>query len=107
MANKCENCPRNCCFDFKIAKELIDPKGLEKELAEFSFVKKTQAEIILDPQGYERMVGVYNCDRFNLEKGDCSDYETKPRPSFCENTGIESTPHSQCLLESKNERKTA
>lgn len=107
MANKCENCPQNCCIDFKIGQELIDPKGLEEELARFSFVKKTRVEISLDPSGNERLIGVYNCQRFSTKDHTCIDYETEPRPSFCKNTGIKSTPNTQCLLKSNNERKTA
>ena len=51
--------------------------------------------------GDERIVGVYNCDRFDLDTGDCRDYETEPRLSFCENAGIRVSPHSKCLLKSK------
>ncbi|MCX6725922.1 MAG: hypothetical protein NT052_01215 [Candidatus Shapirobacteria bacterium] len=108
MANKCENCPQNCCIDFKIAKELIDPKGLEKELANFSFIKRTLSKIILDPHGYDRLVGIYNCGRFKLEDKTCHNYFIEKRPSFCLNTGITSIPHEQCLLKSNlDDRKKA
>jgi len=105
MTNKCENCPRNCCFDFKITTELRDPLGLKRELEKFPFIKRTSSEIVLDPMGYDQMVGVYNCDRFNLNSGKCQDHDIKPRPEFCKNTGGKTIPHEKCLLKSKKDEK--
>lgn len=105
MANKCESCPRNCCFDFKITTELRDSLGLQKELEKFPFIKRTGSEIVLDSWGYERMVGIYNCNRFIINSGKCLDYGIKPRPEFCENTGEKTIPHEKCLLKSKGDEK--
>ncbi len=105
MANRCENCPRNCCFDFKITTELRDPLGLKKELEKFPFIKRTGSEIVLDAMGYDRVVGIYNCDRFNSNSGECSNYGLKPRPKFCKNTGEKTIPHEKCLLKCKSDEK--
>ncbi len=108
MANKCENCPRNCCFDFKITTELRDPLSLEKELKKFPFIKRTSSEIVLDFWGHERIVGIYNCERFDFNSGKCLNYETEQRPEFCKNTGKKNIPHEKCLLKSKkNEKQVA
>ncbi len=101
MLNKCESCPQNCCRDFKITTELTNPAGLKEELLKFPFIKRTASTLLLGPGGHEKIIGIYNCERFDLHTGACQDYETKPRPSFCENTGIKTFPHSQCLLKLK------
>jgi len=100
--NQCEGCPRSCCLNFKITSEIRDPFGLQKELNLFPFIRRTGEELILDPQGHECVVGVYNCDRFDTDKGECRDYGIKPRPIFCETTGIRTSPHGQCLLKSRD-----
>ena len=105
MANKCESCPRNCCFDFKITTEVTNPLALQEKLEEFSFIKRTGSEIILDLWGHERVVGIYNCDRFIISSGECLAHGTKPRPEFCENTGEKTMPHEKCLLKSKEDEK--
>lgn len=99
--NKCEGCPRNCCVDFKITTELANPLGIREELKRFPFIRRTGSNLVLGPGGHERIVGIYSCDRFDLNTGECRDYGVKPRPSFCDNSGVKSFPHSQCLLKSK------
>lgn len=101
MPNKCEGCPRNCCLDFKITTELTEPSSLWQELAHFTFIKKTGTALVYDPSGHERVVGIYNCDRFDSATGECLDYEARQRPSFCQTTGIKVSPHAKCLLKSK------
>lgn len=105
--NQCEACPRSCCLDFKITSEVRDPLGLRKELRQFPFIKQTNRVLILGPQGHECVVGVYNCDRFNAKTGKCRAYGIKPRPGFCETTGIKTSPHEQCLLKLRANGKKA
>jgi hypothetical protein len=105
MVNRCESCPRNCCFDFKITTELRDPLGLKKELEKFPFIKRTGSEIVLDFFGHERMVGIYNCERFDIKSGNCLNYDKESRPEFCKNTGEKTIPHEKCLLKSKEDEK--
>ncbi len=99
--NLCESCSRSCCFDFKITSELNDPINLRKELKAFPFIQRTGQELVLDSLGHEQVVGVYNCDRFDFGQSKCRDYGVKPRPAFCEATGVKTSPHPQCLLKSK------
>lgn len=49
-------------------------------------------------QGRERIVGVYQCDRFDPISQSCRNYDTEPRHDFCKNTGIVNYPHNECLL---------
>jgi len=96
--NKCEGCPRPCCLNFKLTRELTDPVGTARELEKFPYIKKVGEELVLGPDGNERMVGVYRCERFDPETGKCRDYGKIPRPDFCLNTGEKFCPHSECLL---------
>ena len=98
--NKCKGCLKNCCVDFSIGSEVCHPLSVRDELVKFPFIKRTGSRLVRGPGGV-RSVGVYNCDRFNCKTGECRDYETQPRPSFCSKTGEMSVPHSQCLLKSR------
>ena len=101
MANRCEGCPRNCCVDFKLTKELTDPLGVKEELRKFPFIKRTGSSLVIGPSGHERVVGIYNCDRYDPETGECRNHDTEPRPLFCHTTGGKFIPHPRCLLRTK------
>ena len=100
MENPCEGCPRNCCKDFKIAKETTNPAGVKKELESFPYIHRDGSQLIMDPGGHETMVGVYNCDRFDILSGQCIDHDQRERPDFCQKTGNSGKifPHEECLL---------
>ena len=100
--NRCEGCPRNCCLNFKLTREITDPIGTREELKKFPYIVRVGGELILDPDGNERIVGIYRCGRFDPATGKCRGYEEIPRPDFCLNTGEKFYPHSKCLL--KNEK---
>ncbi len=97
MLNLCENCKSNCCLNFRITQEILDPEGLKLYLEKFPFIHKTSEALIL-VHGHERVVNVYNCDRFDLTKKVCKNYSSQERPNFCINTGIIRKPNSSCLL---------
>jgi Fe-S-cluster containining protein len=99
VENKCSGCEHNCCSHFKINKELTDPRGLRIELEQYSYIKRIGSELLMGPGGHERVVGVYSCDRFDKETGECIEYSTRPRPPFCINTGVTSKPSSLCKLQ--------
>lgn len=99
--NKCEECPRSCCVDFGLTQELTNPAKVREQLSRFPFIKRTNTRLTMGPGGHERVVGVYNCDRYSEKTGRCRDYDTQPRPSFCQNTGEKSVPHSRCLLKKR------
>lgn len=103
MENKCAGCPDNCCIDFRITTELVNPVALRENLRQYPYIRKTNRAEVLDPfhPGYIAVVGVYNCDRFVAETRECRDYATQPRPDFCENTGMTSFPHAECLLRAR------
>ena len=83
----CESCPRSCCQDFKLTQEINNPQELQETLKKYPFIRKTGKEIVLDQFGNEKVVGVYNCDRFNEETKTCENYTTEKRPPFCINSG--------------------
>lgn len=56
MENKCAECQKNCCIDFKIIMEIFDPEGLIEILKKYPFVHKTDLDVIRY-QGRERVVG--------------------------------------------------
>jgi len=95
--NPCLGCSRNCCFNFKISTELTNPDELKRKLEKFPFIKRVGSDIVMF-QGRERIVGVYQCDRFDPIYQSCRNYDTEPRPDFCKNTGIVNYPHNECLL---------
>lgn len=97
MANSCEQCERNCCRDFSITTEITNPVLLGDTLRRFSFIKRTGSKLAL-VNGKEMVVGVYNCDRFNVETGTCRDYDMQERPNFCKNAGNVNAPQNGCLL---------
>jgi hypothetical protein len=98
--NECESCKRNCCVNFKLTQELTAPQKNEEVLNKYPFIHRTNREIVLF-HGNEKVVGVYNCDRFDIETKKCINYDSEKRPEFCENTGIMSTPNSECILKNK------
>lgn len=98
MENKCIKCERPCCIKFKLTKELTNPRGTREQLNQFPYIKKVGSDVVRGPSGREMMVGVYSCDRFNLTTGNCEDYDLKPRPAFCSNTGELFLPHNECLF---------
>jgi len=79
----------------------VDPVGTARELKKFPYIKRVGSELVLGPEGNERIVSVYRCERFDLKSGTCRDYEEIPRPDFCINTGEKFYPHSECLLKKK------
>ena len=102
MANSCEGCPVNCCVDFKIRSEKFDPNGLEEKLQQFPFIKKVGTELVRGIGRREMVVGVYRCDEFDTQKGECLIYDAE-RPDFCVDTGKvidtqDLRPHSECIL---------
>lgn len=97
--NRCEVCPIKCCIDFKLTEEIKDPQKLATTLKNFPYIHKTGTALILDDRGKERVVGVYNCNRFDRASGTCIGYDTDPRPEFCENTGVTSIPRKECILQ--------
>ena len=96
--NSCEGCPSNCCKDFKVTSELIDPIGFNEILKKYPFIHKTGLDVVLSASGREKVVGVYNCSRFNEETQSCIGYDDIPRPDFCINTGAKVIPHGYCKL---------
>ena len=101
MGNYCETYPRSCCQDFMITTELFDPGKVQQTIEQFPFIKKTGQKLILDPSAHERLVSVYNCQRFDQENGFCLNYQAQERPSFCLNTGDNFLPHGQCLYQNE------
>jgi hypothetical protein len=95
--NTCEGCKNVCCVNFKITTELVNPEALRQELTKFPFIKKTGRDVILKGRK-EVLVGIYNCDRFDKTTKTCIDYSTKPRPIFCINTGVTTSPNESCIL---------
>lgn len=105
--NNCEGCQRNCCMNFKITTELVNPKEGEEELNRFPFIKRVGQTLVLCSDGHEKIVGVYACDRFDIRIKECMEYETQPRPIFCQTTGNVTSPHNKCLLKSKDDHNKA
>jgi len=96
MANNCESCPRNCCFNFQLTRELFDPQHIAQVLKEYPYISKTGVKIIRGLGGRETAVGVYNCARF--DGIGCENYDSRSRLPFCLQTGNNFYPHKDCLL---------
>lgn len=71
-------------------------------LSQFPFIKKTWVDVVLGPDGNEKAVGVYNCERLDKTTGSCLGYGVQERPSFCLTTGEKVAPHKDCLLSKNN-----
>jgi hypothetical protein len=95
--NECLSCPTPCCLNFKIRQEITAPEKVRIILNRYPFIHQTDNTLIY-VYGHERLVGIYNCDRFNKTTNQCQNYHTQERPDFCNNTGIISSPHHNCLL---------
>jgi len=86
-----------CCLDFKIRQEITAPEKVKIILNQYPFIHKTGNTLVY-VYGHERLVGIYNCDRFDKTTNQCLNYNIQERPDFCKNTGIISSPHKNCLL---------
>lgn len=97
MSNLCEGCPLPCCLKFAITDELFDPPRYRQTLAKFPFIHATGSTHVR-VEGETYRVKTHSCDRFDPTTGECNNYTTIPRPSFCERTGNIHKPHPNCLL---------
>jgi len=95
--NECLACPTPCCVNFKIRLELTDSEKVKQLLIKYPFIHKTGVDLTF-VYGHEKIIGIYNCDRFNIETKQCLNYDSEERPEFCINTGIISKPHPDCIL---------
>jgi Fe-S-cluster containining protein len=100
--NQCKTCPKICCIDFRLTQELTFPKETEEQLKKYPFIHCTDLDLIIF-HGHEKMIGIYNCNRFDKETKKCIDYDIKERPEFCKNTGIICYPHKECILNKTEE----
>lgn len=97
MVNLCESCKLSCCYNFSLTQELTDPGFSKRILNDYPFIRRVSSQLTL-VLGHEKVVGIYQCIRYNPETRECTDYSVVPRPPFCLNTGVQVAPHSLCLL---------
>lgn len=97
MSNPCSGCESSCCLNFLIGTELANPLSYHQDLINFPFIRQT-GTIRREIGIRMRTLHTHSCDRFDQKTGQCIDYGTRPRPKFCENTGVLNKPNSKCLL---------
>lgn len=97
MSNLCAGCRLNCCQNFTVDTEQYDPRLFQQTLKQHPFIIRTR-RILVRYNCRDIYIGVYNCTRFDIATGECANYDTIPRPSFCERTGNIHKPHPNCLL---------
>lgn len=98
MPNPCERCRQNCCQNFCITTERFNRQEYHQTLLKFPFIHQID-EVPTIINGYKCWIHVHSCDRFNLETGECRNYDTQPRPNFCLRAGIiGNRPNPNCLL---------
>lgn len=97
MPNLCEGCKLTCCQNFTVDTEKYEPRLFKQTLSQYPFIIRT-GKVLIHYNSQEFYIGIYKCDRFNTTTGECQDYDTVPRPSFCSNTGKFKKSHPDCLL---------